>query len=239
MKKFILSAALFLTLPTYAATCNSYQSDKAAYYAEIMGREVVRSYQGGDDISTNVTNCDYNSYTNKYKVGIDVYWKGVITGNSYNSSGTMTMNYDGSRRDYAETYRNQNLKDYAWNRAALMIAGGVVAAGTATSSNSSSSGSNSFKIWVKNKCSHTVRLLVRYKNTSGNWKTIGWWRFAPNQSSYLSNDDIYLTTRTSILYYATIPNVSYGSETITYDGSSYSATRLSDDNGDSEIVLCR
>lgn len=121
MKKLILVLTLFANISAYARDCSSYETDKISYLAELQGRKIVNSkYQGGKDITTRVTRCEYNSYTEQFYTEIDINWYGSLSGKYYNSSGVMKLNSDSI--SYKETYRNQNLKDYAFWRGIATIA---------------------------------------------------------------------------------------------------------------------
>ncbi|WP_066802817.1 hypothetical protein [Moraxella oblonga] len=232
-QSFSLIFSCFALNSAYAATCSSYQQDKATHYANIQGNEVVNKYDGGRNIRTYVSNCDYNNYSNKYNVDIDVYWDGVMSGKSYNSSGKMIMNPDGGRREYQETYRNQNLKDYALFKGMAMLA---LVTGSSSSPNSQS-GTNQvgYRVWVKNKCGWTRELVIEYKDAKdGQWKKDGWWSFAPEEAGYLSN----IRTNKSTLYYALKDNSITQNYNISYGGNTYPADKVTDNEGDTEIYLC-
>lgn len=238
MKKIILAAALFAVLPAYAATCSSYEQDKANYFAEIQGREVVNQYQGGNNISTRVTSCDYNSYTGKYNIGIDVSWYGIISDKYYNSSGKMSMNSEGGQRHYSETYRNQNLKDYGFFRGLGMLA---LVAGAAGASAQQQRGD---RIWVRNQCGREVKLMIYFKNVSNNkWEERNWWTFSNGESGFLTSNNTDLRTNNAVLYYAIKPSftslgLTYDSETEASDGLTYQFRKVVDTTGDTEINLC-
>jgi uncharacterized membrane protein len=52
-----------------------------------------------------------------------------------------------------------------------------------------------------NGCRHPVRLSIRYLDTSGAWKSDGWWRFEPGETGNLSSDDGLLRSNNSFWYY--------------------------------------
>ena len=250
MQKTILLFALSTTWSAYAATCNTYEYDKAAYFAEIQGREVVEKYQGGNNIRTDITRCEYNSYSNKYTVEIDVYWDGALSGKRYNSSGRMTMNSDGRRRDYDETYRNQNLKDYAFMRGMgtgflwfTIVAEEHQQRQRALMAQSSRQ-STGYNIWVKNACQRQVNLIIHYKDAYSNrWLTSGSYTFNKGEQAFLSHDNNnYLKTNNSVLYYAIKQGLNnWGLTThtrISHNGNSYLAREVRDTSGDTEIYLC-
>lgn len=251
MKKTILSFALCLAFPAYSATCSSYERDKAAHFAEIQGREVVQKYQGGNNIRTSISSCDYNSYTNKYNVEIDVSWNGLISGDYYNSSGRMTMDSNGVRRDYNETYRNQNLKDYAFWRGIGALALAAGAAGAASSENqqrqrslaAQSSGSNQGNIWVSNQCGRTVDLYIYFKNANTDkWESRGSWSFSSGETGFLNTSGGRLKTKNAELYYAISPSFSSlglsHTGSFSHNGISYQDRKVFDKTGDTEIRLC-
>lgn len=231
---FLLLVSILLLNSAYGATCSSSQHDKAVHYADIQGNEVVNKYDGGRNIRTYVSNCDYNSYSNKYNVDIDIYWDGVMSGKSYNSSGKMVMNPDGSRREYQETYRNQNLKDYGMFKGMAMLA---LVAGLSNSNNqTSSTQATGYRVMVQNQCRETKEIVIRYKDAKDNqWKNSGWWSFKPDETAYLSN----IRTNNSTLYYAYKYNYFLTSNnSILYNGRDYPSHTVVDNKGDTEIYLC-
>lgn len=235
----------------YAAPCDNYQRDKATHFAEIKGREIVNNkYHGGKNIITHVKSCEYNSYSKEYKINVEIYWNGVISGDNYNSDGIMTMD-DSGNISYNETYRNENLKDYAFN---MGLAGGLLVLGalaaTSSSDDSSSSSSSSLsssssssgggEILVHNKCPYDVKLLVRFKNSRTNdWHT-GSWVYSAREKSSLGDrfGNGYRTNITRLTYAITNKSrneLPYLSDT-TLDG--YPAKTVIDKYGDTEITLC-
>jgi hypothetical protein len=44
-----------------------------------------------------------------------------------------------------------------------------------------------YKLYFKNKCKYKLEILLRYKNTLGQWKTKGWFKLKPGEAGYLGN----------------------------------------------------
>ena len=109
-------AAACASLPAlaHAGTCDRYERDKAEELVRSIGWKIVKKdYDGGSDISTILTSCDYNSYSEKYEVDVDIYWKGKFNlDNTYRSSGTVTIYESSGNYTYKETYRNQAVTEY-------------------------------------------------------------------------------------------------------------------------------
>lgn len=241
MRKIIFLSTMLTSLATQAAQCNDYQHDKAAHFAEIQGQEIVRKYNGGNNIRTSITKCEFNNYSNHFKVDIDVYWNGILTGDGYYSSGTMTMDSAGKNRSYNETYRNQNLKDYAMF--INIVAGAMIlSAAAAEEEGASSNQPHGYDIRVTNRCNKDANLILKYKNPNNHWETRNW-SIQSNDSVYLANEGRRrIKTNNASIYYATHPNIEPWKTTnhsITYNGVTYPAVELVDKDGETELYLCR
>jgi hypothetical protein len=65
---------------------------------------------------------------------------------------------------------------------------------TLSGSGGSTSGRGYDRIYFKNNCSRKMSSAIRYKSTSGNWQTGGWWTLAPGEKKFVA------TTKNSIFY---------------------------------------
>lgn len=255
----VILTSLIASGVVYASPCSDYQRDRAEYQVQALGKKIVDSkYDGGSNVRTIVTSCNFNSYSKKYDIGVNIYWNGsLFSSNEYNSDGTITMDENGQGHTYNETYRNQALKDYARNR---MIAAGAafVFAVAAENSNNQSSSNNSSsqqalanstdsnngdKIWVKNNCSKTIeKLWVRLKNPqyNGAWDIHHSISLSPGTSGYLTRNGQNIRAIGDYIEYATHPIVNTTDDTFQYKGSTLKATTLygRDSDGDRSIYLC-
>jgi len=56
--------------------------------------------------------CQYNSYSQKYKVAIEIRWNGLIfRTNQYLIRGILKFNLLGEKLRFSQTYANENVKD--------------------------------------------------------------------------------------------------------------------------------
>ncbi|KOR29217.1 hypothetical protein TI04_09150 [Achromatium sp. WMS2] len=136
MKLFTFICALLVVIPArqiYASPCDSNNYDKAEYYAEKAGHEIVRKYGGGNDIRVVLSSCSYNSFSDLFKLNIQVYWNGIFfTDTHYNIDGELKMQSDGSNTEFAETYANDSVEDLKTFR---VIVGGIILLGTLSHQN--------------------------------------------------------------------------------------------------------
>jgi len=121
-----------LPFTSFARSCDSNGQDKAEYFAEIAGNEIVDKFGGGQDIRVKVTSCDYNSYSELFKVEIEVYWSGAIfRSNKYNIDGMLKMKSDGTDTDFSQTYANERVKNLRFFR---NLVGGAIVLGALAAS---------------------------------------------------------------------------------------------------------
>lgn len=182
--------------PAMAASCNSDQRDKAQYFADISGEKIVSEYGGGQNINTTVNKCEFNSYSNEFRLKVEITWNGVFFSNEYyNSDGVLKISEDGSSSKFSETYANANLREWKSTRSFF---GGVVELGKLANE---SSKKNRFSIEFENKCDEILRIAIHYKDFNGNWKTEYWWEFDPGEKAYLNSGNIRLKTKNTFFYY--------------------------------------
>jgi hypothetical protein len=56
--------------------------------------------------------------------------------------------------------------------------------------------------YFRNNCAKPVRLVLRYKQLSGEWRTQGWYNFDGNEASYLNAEPgVRLRSNNSVFYY--------------------------------------
>ncbi len=95
---------------------------------------------------------------------------------------------------------------------------------------------------VANNCPHPVRVLMRYKDSTKDWTTAGWWTFAPNEAAYLATNNQRLLSRNSIWYfYAETTDASRkvweGTESVSYQGRTYKMKKKVDEAGVNKLTL--
>ncbi len=126
-----LFALLLMSSAVLASPCSNAQKDKAYYFAEKAGRKIVGEYGGGNNINTRLVECEYNTYSNEFRLKVDITWNGSVNQNNfYNSEGVLKLSSTGKNTNYSETYANTNLRDWKdlmfWTKVAIVI--GSVAA---------------------------------------------------------------------------------------------------------------
>ncbi len=117
-------------LSCFARPCSSNEYDKAEYFAEINGKKIADSFQGEKNIRTNMSVCKYNSYSDKFKLAIEVYWTGSLSGDTYNVDGELTFDNNGDNAIFSTSYKNQKVKDWEFLRGAMTA---VIVLGAASS----------------------------------------------------------------------------------------------------------
>jgi len=121
-----IQVIIFLTFASQANArkCDNDEWDKAEYFSERAGEQMVDKYGGGRDIRVNMNSCNYNSYSGIFKTTVGIYWNGsMVRGNKYNIDGEFQMKSDGSKIEFDETYANSAVDDIRfWG----YVAGGVV-----------------------------------------------------------------------------------------------------------------
>ncbi|KZL48559.1 hypothetical protein A2T98_17350 [Nodularia spumigena CENA596] len=52
-----------------------------------------------------------------------------------------------------------------------------------------------------NRCRYPVKLAMRYRQPSGEWKTSGWWNFVAGRRAYLTQNEVRISSNNSVFYY--------------------------------------
>ncbi|MDD2869407.1 hypothetical protein [Neomegalonema sp.] len=97
-----------------AGPCSSYQYDKAESFAESSGKEIIRKYGGGKNNRIVMRGCDYNSYTDRFRIDMEVYWDGSFFGDKYNVDGELRVDSDGRNGEFSMTYQNSAAEDLSF-----------------------------------------------------------------------------------------------------------------------------
>lgn len=234
----VLAAApvVFYSSAVDARSCSSEEYDKADYFAEKVGKKIIESYGGGNNERVTLKSCEFNSYSAKFKIRVEVYWSGsMFSSNKYNVDGEITMNEDGSGADFSKTYSSDSVDDLTFTRGLL---GGALVLGALAAENGSSS-SSGYRLKYTNNCEHPLRLLIRYRDVNGEWVRKGWWTFDEGESSYLSSKNGLLKTKNSVLYYYVESTDDSGIMTdgdydYSFSGKTYPMRKVTDDDGDTE-----
>ncbi len=97
-----------------------------------------------------------------------------------------------------------------------------------------------FRLW--NNCRHPIRLALRYRETDGDWTTIGWWEAAANTSEYLKiSNDAYATTDAGFFFYYAehLGREFYwgGDDNYRWDEMLLGMKEVEDESGDREVSL--
>jgi len=207
--------------PSFGSSCSSYQSDKAQAISERAARKIVDdSYSGGQDITVTMKSCEYNSYSEKFKTELDIYWNGAfMRSNRYNIEGVLTFDSDGSGAEFSRTYASESVKKFQRNSgiaAGVIVLGAMAAAAeeeakekqrqenqifTPTSGLYAGITSNLGQdIYIRNECSHPIRMALHFLSSdTGSWET-GVWRFDAGEGYFLRNDKTRIRTNNKVIY---------------------------------------
>lgn len=118
---YILLALTFILTSAVARPCSTYEYDKAEYFSEKAAHKIVDEYGGGSDIRMTLRSCSYNSFSEKFKTKIEVYWNGsMIRSNKYNVDGELKFTSDGTLLNFSKTYENEAIKELKF------LVGGVI-----------------------------------------------------------------------------------------------------------------
>ena len=63
------------------------------------------------------------------------------------------------------------------------------------------SGSHGYQFHFTNNCSGPVKVALHYRDLSNNWRTEGWWQFAPGEEAFLSDRGSRLASNNSFFYF--------------------------------------
>lgn len=95
----------------YARECDSNELELAEHMANKAGKKIVNEYKGGQDIYVALTDCQFNSYMDTYKVAMNLSWNGAMFRmNQYQINGVLTMKSNGSDVKFLQVEANQNVK---------------------------------------------------------------------------------------------------------------------------------
>ncbi len=228
LKKLSILLSCSIIGLSYGGECSTRERDKAEYFAEKAGEKIISKYSGGQDKRTKVTSCEYNSYSEVFKLNIEVYWNGLFNrDNNYNVDGVLKLKKDGTPINFSQTYANQNAKDWGFFIKVIEFADAAAEAQS----------KRGYRLHFTNECDEKLDLAIHYMDVSGNWKTKGWWSFAPNEGAYLNSGDNALRTKNSIIYYyVESPNNSYlktdGSHKFKLSGRTLYMKKIEDKSGD-------
>jgi len=193
----VIKRALFaiitclLPLPAIASPCDNYAKDKAAHFADIAGKKIVDGFGGGQNVRVEIYDCDYNTFSEEFDVKIGIYWNGaIISSNSYNIDGILTLTGSGAAANFAEIYASDSVDDL---RTMQFMVGGAVALGELSDENRKS-------IKIKSNCDEKVRVAIRHNYAEGSWITEGWWEFSQGEESFLLSNGEKVQTINAFIY---------------------------------------
>jgi len=115
--------------------------------------------------------------------------------------------------------------------------------GAAVGKGGTPSSGNGFPFYVTNRCEHPVRLAIHFKDSSGRWRTEGWWTFGPGKAGRLNDArGRNLRTKNSIWYFygeaADGTGVVWkGDARFTWNGRNLPMDKLEDTQGDLDLTL--
>lgn len=123
----VLAVGLFFSSHSHARSCSSDEYDKADYFSGKAGLEIIDGYGGGKNKRVILKSCEYNSYSQLFKLRIEVYWDGLYFGsNDYNIDGELTLSSSGSQVSFSKSYANKNVDNLVFGAG---VAGGAVVLG--------------------------------------------------------------------------------------------------------------
>ncbi len=115
MKKLFVSIVLLFSIASLlnASSCSDYEYDQAEALAEQFGNYfVANDMGGGDNIVVTLDTCEYNTYSKKYKLKIEINWDGAIfSSDHYEVDGILQIKPDATDIYFAKTWVNQEVKN--------------------------------------------------------------------------------------------------------------------------------
>lgn len=112
LKSIVIALALGTATPVLAGSCTENEYDKADYFLQQIGKKIAAKNDGDTNVRVSMVNCDYNSYSNEFRMAVGIYWSGTFSGDPYNTDGEVKISGNGGTYEYSEAYANQNLKDW-------------------------------------------------------------------------------------------------------------------------------
>ena len=112
LKSMVVALALGAASPVLAGPCTSDEYDKGDYFLQQICKKIAATNDGDSNVVVQMVNCDYNSYSNEFRMAVGIYWSGSFSGDPYNIDGEVKISGNGGSYEFAETYANQNLKDW-------------------------------------------------------------------------------------------------------------------------------
>jgi uncharacterized membrane protein len=108
--------------------------------------------------------------------------------------------------------------------------------GGSSFSSSSNSSNSLYDYYFTNNCGHPVELFIHYKDAGGNWRTLGWWKVAAGESTYLGSNGTRIKSANSVFYYYAKTSdgsnwVWEGDQPVSYDGRTYKMRKVTDTSG--------
>ena len=117
----VLLSALLIATTAFAGDCDRDEYDKADYFAQSIGRKIAAKNDGSKNIRVDLVNCDFNRYSQQFRLAIGVYWVGALSGDDYNTDGELAFAENGGNWEYSESYSNQNLKDWRFFKGLVSV----------------------------------------------------------------------------------------------------------------------
>lgn len=203
IKQIISIVALstaFFTPTAIAGSCGSSQRDYAEYVGNKVGRYIVSKAGGGRDQRVRISSCAFNSYSNEYKIKLEIYWAGALFyDNKYNVDGLLTFRKGADTGYFSQTYANEQAKGFFGVDRSKEVAVGYDIRKKKSDATSVKGGGH--KIIVENTCYGDISVGIRYLDIYDNWQTACCYKFEHGEKQGMSHGGQSVATNNSVFYY--------------------------------------
>jgi len=223
----IITLAFFFVCGAYAQVSESMLERLDLVFEEYMKKETQQIVIMQTSIKSVIYNAHYNENSKIYSVKGKYSFKGALNDDDFWVKAQAQIK--NGRVIYGKLL-DANADFYAQGIGKAFGA----ALGQAIAEGGNNSG---YDLYFTNNCSKKVRLAIRYKDLSGNWRSTGWWTFDPKQSAYLLLGGKRVKTNSATLYYyaESIDGAYYwgGTDLTTkLDGRTLKMKKIVDESGD-------
>lgn len=235
-----------------AGPCTRAEADRADHFARIGAVEAIAQMGPSRDLRTSILSCDYNTFSNLFRVRVNIQWNGAyIRNNRYWSVGDLTFNFDGTNRRYTEDSASQTMIDYrnstSWVPVVVWLLDEVArdqARRPAATAPAPSSTTRTSEVQVNNTCGVDVRLAFRWHDHQRNEWRGSVWQVTRGQVGYLTagtnNRRIVTSTRDYLYHVGTLSGrgLTTGDNVRRIDGADYRMRRRTGEAFPIRVNLC-